>query len=219
VGSGDLTARGRRGRSLPLCLASAPVIVTVAVASVVLGGCGSAARVPADSGLPADLVAQARPIGRGANFHPPARGPVLGRCRPDLGHRTGVHVELFAANRVVLVAAGIGTRPPLATSGGRIFKARCYGDLVTLEPTGVVQVRTGAALRLSALFRSWGQPLSRTRLGPFTARPGARVEVFVNGRSWRAAPQDVPLEAHSEIVLELGPHVPPHRSYTFPPGV
>jgi len=28
----------------------------------------------------------------------------------------------------------------------------------------------------------------------------------------------VPLARHSEIVLEVGPYVPPHRSYTFPPG-
>jgi len=189
------------------------------IAALGLGGCGSAQRTPADSGPPAELVAQARPIGRGANFHPPARGPVIGRCTPDLGPRTGVHVELFAANRVVLVAAGIGTRPPLAMSAGRIARARCYGDLVTLEPTGVVQVRTGSALRLAELFRSWGQPLSGTRLGPFTADAGMRVQVFVNGQPWRGAPQDVPLVSHSEIVLEVGPHVPPHRSYTFPPGV
>jgi hypothetical protein len=28
----------------------------------------------------------------------------------------------------------------------------------------------------------------------------------------------VPLTPHAEIVLEVGPHVPPHASYTFPPG-
>jgi len=27
----------------------------------------------------------------------------------------------------------------------------------------------------------------------------------------------VPLTAHAEVVLEVGPYVPPHRSYTFPP--
>ena len=130
-----------------------------------------------------------------------------------------MHVELFAANRVVLVAAGIGTRPPRMFSAGRIAKARCYGDLVTLEPTGVVQVRPGVSVRISELFRSWGQPLSSRRLGPFSAGTGRPVEVFVDGQRWRGSPEDVPLLAHSEIVLEVGPHVPPHRSYTFPPGI
>jgi hypothetical protein len=28
----------------------------------------------------------------------------------------------------------------------------------------------------------------------------------------------VPLTRHAEIVLEVGPHVPSHSSYAFPPG-
>jgi hypothetical protein len=130
----------------------------------------------------------------------------------------GVHVELFAVNRVVLAAAGIGTRPPLRYSAGRIAGARCYGAIVTLEPTGVVLVRPGARLTLADLFRSWGQPLSSRQIASFRAGPGQRVEVFVDGRRRRGAPGTVPLTAHSEIVLEVGPHVPPHSSYTFPPG-
>jgi hypothetical protein len=44
------------------------------------------------------------------------------------------------------------------------------------------------------------------------------VAVFVDGRRWRGAPAAVPLTPHAEIVLEVGPHVPPHSSYAFPPG-
>jgi hypothetical protein len=79
---------------------------------------------------------------------------------------------VFAANRVVLVPAGIGTRPPLRRFAGRIADAHCYGALATIEPTGVVLVRPGA----------------------------------------------VRLLRHAEIVLEVGPPVPPHAVYTFPPG-
>jgi hypothetical protein len=129
-----------------------------------------------------------------------------------------VHVELFAANRVLLVSAGIGTRPPRAFSAGRISAARCYGDLVTLEPTGLVLVRPGLRMLLSDLFRAWGQPLSRRRLSSFVAPAGTRVAAFVDGRPWPGSPERVPLAAHSEIVLEVGPYVPPHPSYTFPPG-
>lgn len=194
-----------------------------ALAAVALAGCGSkgpsgATTATADSPVPADLLAQARPIGHGARFHPPATGPVVGSCRATLGARVGTHVELFAANRVVLIAAGIGTRPPLSYSAGRIAKAGCYGDLVTLEPTGVVLVRRGAQRTLADLFRSWGQPLSDHRLASFSAAPGQRVRVFINGRAHSGAPGAVPLSPHSEIVLEVGPRVPPHTSYTFPPG-
>jgi hypothetical protein len=199
--------------------------VAAAVLTVVVGvaGCGSGHTTTAQlivpgPGIPPALIREARPIGQGARFHPPALGPVTGRCRAALGLRYGVHVELFAADRVVLVARGIGVRPPLGFSEGRISRSRCYGDLATLEPTGVVLLRPGATLRLARLFAAWGQPLSRRRLASFRAAPGAQVAVFVNGRRWRGAPRDVPLLAHDEIVLEVGPYVPPHSSYSFPPG-
>lgn len=143
---------------------------------------------------------------------------MIGRCGHRLGPRYGVHVEVFAANRVVLIPAAIGTRPPRTFSAGRISGAGCYGDLVTLEPTGVVLARPGRRLSLADLFRGWGQPLSPGRLASFRTLVGTRVAVFLDGRRWRGPPGQVPLTRHSEIVLEVGPHVPPHASYTFPPG-
>jgi hypothetical protein len=189
------------------------------LAALALVGRGSAATPsPPAHTIPAALIAQARPIGHGAAFHPPAHGWVgtgSGACRASLGPRVGVHVELFAANRVVLVAAGIGVRAPLARSGGRITGARCYGDLVTLEPTGVVLIRPGARLTLADLFRGWGRPLSARGLLSFRGP----VSVFVDGRRRVGPPQAVALARHAEIVLEVGPHVPPHPAYHFPPGV
>jgi len=168
---------------------------------------------------PAALVAQARPVGRGPSFQPPVRGPIPGACERTLGPRNGVHVEVFAANRVVLIPAGIGTRPPRSVSAGRISSARCYGDLVTLDPTGVVLVRPASNATVQDLFRAWGEPLSTRRLASFPASAGSQVAVFVDGRRWQGSPSEVPLRRHAEIVLEVGPHVPPHRAYTFPPGV
>jgi hypothetical protein len=185
--------------------------------AMLLVGCGAPMR-PDSGTIPADLQRQARPIGRGPGFHLSATGPVHGDCRAGLGARDGVHVEVFAQNRVVLLPAGIGTRPPRRYSSGRISAARCYGDLVTLEPTGVVLVRRGTRPSLATLFSSWGQPLSARRVAGFPAPVGRRVSVYVNGRRWRGAPGAVPLRRHAEIVIEVGPPVPPHTSYTFPPG-
>lgn len=182
-------------------------------------GCASrSAHRVKTSGIPRQLLLEARPIGSGPRFQPPATGPVVGPCGRSLGRRFGVHVELFAANRVVLVPGGIGTLPPRAFSAGRISGARCYGSLVTLEPTGLVLVRPGSRLSVSELFWSWGQPLSSQRLTSFTAPAGGRVAVFVDGRRWGGPPGSVPLTRHAEIVLEVGPRVPPHLSYTFPSG-
>jgi hypothetical protein len=200
-------------------LATSGAVLLATSGAVLLAACGSAGSAPRASPVPPALVAQARPIGRGPRFEPSATGPVVGRCRRGLGARLGVHVEVFAANRVVLLPTGIGTRPPRELSAGRISRARCYGALVTLEPTGVLLVRPQARLRLGDLFRSWGEPLSPARLASFSTGAPRRVAVFVDGRRWRGAPGDVPLRRHSEIVLEVGPYVPPHSSYTFPPGV
>lgn len=187
------------------------------IAVAVVAACGPAGQ-PVSTAIPSALLSQARPIGVGPRFHPPVSGQVSGSCGPAPGPRDGVHVEVFAANRVLLLPAGIGTRPPRTSLEGRITAARCYGALVTLDPTGVVLLRPGARPTLGTLFSSWGQPLSRTRLASFTAAAGTEVTVFVDGKPWPGAPTAVPLTRHAEIVLEVGPHVPPHTSYTFPPG-
>jgi hypothetical protein len=197
------------------------VAALVAAAASVASGCGSSqsvAQAPASRQIPRALLSEARPIGTGPRFTLPASGPITGRCESSLGPRFGVHVEVFAANRVLLLPGGIGARRPWKELDGRITSAPCYGALVTLDPTGLVLVRAGERLTIAALFRSWGEPLSRTRLTSFTAPKGTEVSVFVDGRPWRAAPTAVPLTPHAEIVLEVGPRVPPHSSYTFPPG-
>ena len=190
-------------------------------AAAVVSACGSSqptAQPPATASIPRALLSQARPIGTGPRFTQPASGPVTGACQRSLGTRVGVHVEVFAANRVLLLPAGIGVRRPWTKLNGRIISAPCYGALVTLDPTGLVLVRPGARLTLADLFRSWGEPLSRTRLTSFSASAGTQVTVFVDGRPWGGGPAAVPLARHAEIVLEVGPHVPPHSSYAFPPG-
>lgn len=204
------------GAHLPV--QAALVAALAGAAAIVLAGCGGSVSGRPEAGIPSWLLAQARPIGKGAAFHPAARGPVIGSCTAALGARQGAHVEVFAENRVVLLASGIGTLPPRTLFAGRITHARCYGTLVTLDPTGLVLTRPGAKLYISDLFRSWGQPLSRHQIASFHAPPDTEVAVFVDGRRWRGSPGGVPLDRHAEIVLEVGPHVPPHLSYRFPPG-
>ena len=197
------------------------IAVLPMAAAAVASACASSqppARPPATASIPRSLLSEARPIGTGPRFTLPASGPVAGACQRSLGPRVGVHVEVFAANRVLLLPAGIGARQPWAKLDGRITSAPCYGALVTLDPTGLVLVRPGARLTLADLFRSWGEPLSRTRLASFSAPAGTQVAVFVDGRRLNAAPPSVPLTRHAEIVLEVGPHVPPHSSYAFPAG-
>ncbi len=176
------------------------------------------------TGITGALLRQARPIGVGPRFQPPATGPVTGRCRPMLRRRHGVHVEVFAANRVVIVPAGVGTRPPRALSAGRISRARCYGGLVTLEPTGVILVRFGRRATVANLFRAWGAgvrvrgrtPLARPalecsartacrdRAGDRAARPAALVVHLPTGRLSNRVGGTAPAQRGSPLGRDAG---------------
>jgi hypothetical protein len=188
--------------------------VALTALCLLLAACGSIAPKRPGGGIPSALLAGVRPIGRGPRFQPPVSGPVDGACTTPLGRRLQAHIELFGANRVVLLATGIGTGRPRRISDGRLTRADCFGDLVTLDPTGTVYFRPGPTVTLGDLFRAWGQPLTRTRIASFT---GGRVRVYVNGRRSSGSPRALPLTPDAEIVLEVGSHVPPHNHFTFPP--
>lgn len=115
--------------------------------------------------------------------------PALHAPCPQAGAQR-LHLELFAHGRVVLIPAGIG----------------CW----TSDPTGVVRFRGRPTL--GDFFRAWRQRLSATRLLSFAGR----VRVYRNGRRLAADPRRVPLHDGDELVLEVGPYVPPHRFYLFP---
>jgi hypothetical protein len=188
---------------------------------VALVGCS--AHDPASSRPAAGSIAEARlqsrPIGAARRFHAPAPTRRVRDCRRRLGRRTAAHLELFAENRVVLIPAGIGTLRPRRRQNGRIVAAPCYGPVVTLEPTGLVLVRQGVRATVGELFRQWGLPLTDTVAGAFRAPRGTRVVAFVGGRRWQRSPSAIPLARHAAIVIEVGPRVPPHRFYLFPPGL
>lgn len=195
-------------------------LAAAALIAAALAGCGSdrSSAHPAPGSI-AEARLQMRPIGAARRFHPPAPTRTVSGCRRGLGRRTAAHLELFAEDRVVLVPSGIGTLPPSRRRNGRIVAARCYGPVVTLEPTGVVLVREGTRATVGDLFRQWGMPLTESVMGAFRAARGTRVIAFVGGRRWRRSPAAIPLSRHAAIVIEVGPRVPPHRFYLFPPGL
>jgi hypothetical protein len=158
------------------------------------------------------------PIGVGGRFHPPpgsatrAGRPVAGlRCTRVPVRRFGVHVEVFAAHRVLLLPAGIGVAQPWVRSGAEIRGGRCSYPARTVDPTGVVEVAENSRLTLGSLFSLWQKPLGRRRLLGFRGQ----VQAFVDGRLWVGDPRRIPLRRHAEIVLEIGGFVPPHAHYRF----
>jgi hypothetical protein len=186
----------------------------LAVIAILVSGCGG--------GGSAQLPITAPSLGPGARHRPLSLGHRAARALPIRGLRCtsstrpgfGVHLELFAARRVVLIPPGIGIAPPRIRRGAYVPRGRCSYPLRTREPTGVVEV-AAPGLTLGHLFAVWGQPLGRTRMAGFDGR----VRAYVNGRPWRRGPARIPLQRHAQIVLEVGAQVPPHRMYRFPPGL
>lgn len=192
-------------------------------------GCGSAAAPQAggDAALALDL-ARTRQVGPGAAFRPAPYGAAVAAAAPvgalrcgDGGARYGVHVELFAADRGVLVPAGIGVAPPQRLERGLVVAGRCSYPLRTREPTGVIEVDAPSvrAPTLGELFAVWGQRLDARRLLGFRAGRGGAVVAYLDGRRWPGDPRAIPLGRHAQIVLEVGPHVDPHPSYRFADGL
>jgi hypothetical protein len=141
--------------------------------------------------------------------------PVAGfRCQAAGGRRVEAHLELFARGRVVPIPPGIGIAPPVIQSGAYVRGGRCSYAIRTREPTGLLDLRAGAAvtLTLGDFFDVWGQPLSRVRLGRFDGS----VRAYVGGVRWRGDPRAIPLRRHAVIALVLGRSVQPHASYVFP---
>ena len=190
------------------------VVILLAIATAVIAsGCQSSATV--------HLTVS--PIGIGHKYHPlslsqaSAAGQVINglRCSRRSVTRFGAHVELFAHRKVVIVPAGIGIAPPRRTDGPYVSAGRCSYPIRTVEPTGVIDVSRAAPLTLGQLFAIWGQRLSAHRLLSFTTGGSGRVIAFVDGVRWLGNSEAIPLHRHTQLVLEIGGYVPPHRHYRF----
>jgi hypothetical protein len=189
--------------------------LTSALAALMLAGCGGGEAQP-------ELARTAPSLGPTKQHRPQSLGkraasgaPIAGlRCTPADRKRFGVHFELFAGRRVVLVAPGIGIAPPRESRGAYVTGGRCSYPVRTREPTGVIEVaRSG--LTLGDLFAVWGQPLSRTRMAGFEGR----VAAYVGGRRRHGDPRTIPLTRHAQIVLEVGGYVAPHPRFLFAGGL
>ena len=154
------------------------------------------------------------PIGRGAEFVPPVRPPEKGCTAGSPLGRFRAHLELFGRRHAVVIPAGIGLGPPLRHShSSRITGAACRADTRTLDPAGVIDFdRTD--LTLGDLFEIWGEPLGPRRMASFRGP----VTAYVAGHRVEGDPAAIELRDGAQIVLEVGGHIPPHRTFLFPPA-
>lgn len=124
------------------------------------------------------------------------------------------HLAIFYNGKQMQVPEFIGFAPSLA--GG------CLYWIHTHDASGIIHIEApdinppqGGPYTLAMLFDIWGVPLQRDNVaglkGPVTA--------YVNGARYDGDLRAIPINAHQQIVLEIGTPLVPPPNYAFPPGV
>ncbi|MGB6985557.1 MAG: hypothetical protein WBD74_06205 [Candidatus Aquilonibacter sp.] len=103
------------------------------------------------------------------------------------------HLAIEQSGTTVSVPANIG----MVSAGSTMV---CIYWLHTHDDTGTIHIEApGGNYTLADFFAVWGQPLSRTRVGPYSGR----VRAYVNGAPYKGAPQTIPLVDGEQITLQI----------------
>jgi hypothetical protein len=130
------------------------------------------------------------------------------------------HLTVFVngAARQVPAAIGIpGAQAQNTPTGTFIASGTCFYWLHTHAADGIVHIESPVhrTFTLGNLFDIWGQPLSKSQVGP--AR--GPVTALYNDKVYLGNPRDIPLEAHAQIQLQVGKPLVAPVSITFPNGL
>ncbi len=137
-------------------------------------------------------------------------------CQTNEGVQLHIHASLaiFVNGVLAQIPEAIGVQPIPPNSG-------CLYWIHTHDTSGVIHVESGSVsapgggpYTLGMFFDIWGQPLSRTQVGPYKGD----VTAFVNSAPYDGDLRAIPLRSHQRIVLEVGKPVVPPPVYLLPPG-
>ena len=129
-------------------------------------------------------------------------------CDAQEGQRIHIHqhVAIYDHGKPVQVPYDVG-RP----SG-----VPCLYWLHTHTPDGIIHIEAplDRSFTLGDFFKVWGQPLTRTKAATAIAAKGGSLKVWVNGKPYAGDPSKIPLNAHTDIVIEAGPPFPTPPRFT-----
>jgi hypothetical protein len=188
-----------------------------------LSSLGALQPPPGAGKLGAELV----PIPAGPNLAPPNSTARKDRSvdgitcefNPVVAFHVHAHLTLFVNGQSRRLPAGIGFWPPLGPENYRngqfgVTGGNCWTWLSTRYPDGLVHIEAPEqrSFVLGELFDIWGQPLSRTQLGP----AHGPVIAIVDGSVWTGDPRKIPLGPHTQIQLESGTPLVAPQTIAFP---
>ena len=152
------------------------------------------------------------PLETGSNLAPagsPSPGQSVDGIHCQAGEQFLFHIHarltIFVNGHETSVPYGVGIADPQIQSGigvPFVVAGRCFSWLHTHAADGIIHIESPVqrTYTLRNFFDVWGQPLSRTQVGPAEGQ----VTALYNGRVWTGNPRDIPLHPHSQVQLEVG---------------
>lgn len=139
----------------------------------------------------------------------PSGQPVAGiSCDAMEGQRIHIHQHLLILDH--------GNSVPIPPDVGRPASGQCLYWIHTHTPDGVIHIESPAnrTFTLGDFFAIWGQPLSTTRAASAEAKSGMALKVWVDGKPHTGDLTKIPLAAHTDIVIAVGPPFPAPPKFT-----
>lgn len=120
-------------------------------------------------------------------------------CDAQEGARIHIHQHLAIFDR--------GKPVPIPAYIGIPEAARCIYWVHTHTPDGILHIEApkDRSFTLGDFFAVWGQPLDRTHAASAVAKKGERMRVWLNGKQYAGDPAKIPLTAHADILIQVGP--------------
>jgi hypothetical protein len=151
-------------------------------------------------GSSATAVTRLTPAPRQQQSTGPAGETIGGiSCDAQEGQRIHIHQHLviFDHGKAVNIPPDVGQRPA----------KRCLYWLHTHTPDGIIHIEApqDRSFVLGDFFMVWGQPITRTTVAGARAKKGESRRVWVNGKRFTGDPRSIPLAAHADIVIQVGP--------------
>ena len=219
-------------RPLRILLATSVALVlaagTAAAAKLPLAPLSTAGRLTA-APAPGPLSLELVPIPKGATLANPQAvklGETIAGIPCQLAEKIAFHVHarltIFVNGAARQVPFGIGIGPPLygqslAGHGVFVTSGSCFMWLHTHAADGIIHMEAPkpTSFTLGQFFAIWGQPLSKSQVGPAKGT----VTAFYNGKVWTGNPAQIPLSSELQVQLDVGKPLVAPEHITFPKGL
>jgi hypothetical protein len=154
------------------------------------------------------------PVQNGTELAAPNTGltgaPITGlQCNTNeqLTYHNHAHLVIFINGQLRTIPVGVGMVPPAlvqhtSTGDWASGSQDCLYWLHVHAQDGIIHMEspTPKIYELAQFFAIWHVPLSADQIGSYRGK----VTATVNGKPWTGNPEQIPLAAQAQIVLNLG---------------